>query len=121
MRGNMNTSLKTFKRAFAFLQLILIALAAASVIQAQTSGVDLSFNAVPDKNSTQAANFILQPDNKLLSSVISSGERRCHNRIARLNTDGSLDTTFNCTICDFTLTSAILQSDGKIIVAGNTP
>jgi len=115
----MNTSLKTFKRVFTFVQLILIAFVSASVIEAQTSGVDLSFNAIPEKNSTSTANFILQPDNKVIvfgnfqvvNGVVKS-------QITRLNADGSLDSSFNCAICNFNITNALLQSDGKILISG---
>ncbi|MCA1624667.1 MAG: FG-GAP-like repeat-containing protein [Acidobacteria bacterium] len=116
----MNISLKTFKRIFTFAQLILIAFAAASAIKAQTSGVDLSFNAIPDRNLNTTTNFILQPDNKIIvfgDFQVVNGV--INNRIARLNTDGSVDNTFNCTSCDFTITSAVVQPDGKIIIAGN--
>ena len=42
------------------------------------------------------------------------------NRIARLNTDGSLDTSFNISSgADAEIFSIILQPNGKIIVAGN--
>ena len=42
------------------------------------------------------------------------------NRIARLNTDGSLDGTFNTgTGADNTVSTKAIQSDGKIIIAGN--
>ncbi|MDQ3748295.1 MAG: hypothetical protein M3367_04650, partial [Acidobacteriota bacterium] len=114
--------LKTFfRRIVVFSQLMLIALVLMSTAKAQTSGVDLSFNAVPEKNSTSAANFILQPDNKVIVfgnfQVVNGAVR---NQIARLNPDGSLDATFNCATCDFNISNALLQSDGKIVVSGST-
>jgi len=117
----MNTTQKTYKHIFAFVQLILIAFVATSIIKAQTSGVDLTFNAVPDKNATTATNFILQPDDKIIAFgdfIVVRGI--INNRIARLNPDGSVDNTFNCAVCDFTITSAVAQPDGKIIIAGSS-
>ncbi len=120
---------QTISRNFsAVTKLILLTLILSATLQAQSSSVDLSFNAVPDKNSTSLspspsmANFILQPDNKIIvfgSFQVANGV--VNNGIARLNTDGSLDNTFNCAICNFTITSAILHPDGKIIITvGNT-
>lgn len=44
------------------------------------------------------------------------------NRIVRLNTDGSVDTTFSCTIfptsIDSFLSSVVMQNDGKYLVGG---
>ena len=115
----MNTSLKTFKRIFTFAQLILIAFTVTSVIKAQTSGVDLSFNAVLSKDA-DGGNFTLQPDGKILvfgGFQIVNGVIK--NQIARLNADGSLDNSFDCAACDFSIGSAVVQADGKIVVAGS--
>jgi uncharacterized delta-60 repeat protein len=122
----MKTSVKFLRLSFSFACLILIALIAALAIQAQTSGVDLSFNAVPDKNlpsvpnAPPQVNFILQPDNKIIifgnfqvvGGVVKS-------QIARLNADGSLDNSFNCSDCNLTIDNVVSQADGKIIVSGN--
>ena len=86
-------------------KLFLLTLIFTATIQAQSSSVDLSFNAIPDKNSTSTANFILQPDNKIIvfgNFQVVNGV--INNRIARLNTDGNLDNTFNCATCDFGIT-----------------
>ncbi len=118
----MKFSQQSFKRFSIFLTILLLALAMFDLsINAQTSAVDPTFNAVVDKNSTAPSDFILQPDNK----IIAFGDFQTVNgvlksRIARLNPDGSFDAAFNCTICDFTIGSVLLQPDGKIIVAGGT-
>ncbi|MEI6711238.1 MAG: delta-60 repeat domain-containing protein [bacterium] len=39
------------------------------------------------------------------------------NRVARLNTDGSLDTSFNPGTANHLVRSFSLQSDGKILIA----
>ncbi|MBA3634533.1 MAG: VCBS repeat-containing protein [Acidobacteria bacterium] len=117
----MNTSQTFFKRHFIFMQLILIAFISISAVKAQTSSVDLSFNAIPEKNSTSTANFTLQPDNKIIVfgnfQVVNGAVR---SQIARLNPDGSLDATFNCATCNFNISNALLQPDGKIVVSGST-
>ncbi len=102
--------------------LIFLATCFMAAAHAQTNGVDLSFNSVPEKSATAASDlhFILQPDDKL----IVYGEFQLvngaySNRIARLNPDGTGDRTFNCTSCDFPIASAVLQPDGKIIIAGS--
>jgi uncharacterized delta-60 repeat protein len=65
--------------------------------------------------------MVLQPDGKLViggefTNVL--GEAR--NRIARLNTDGSLDTSFApATIPSGTIWSLALQSDGRILAGGS--
>ncbi len=64
---------QTIARHFsAVTKLFLLTIIVSVSLQAQTSSVDLSFNAVPEKNSivTLTTNFILQPDTKLSFSVI---------------------------------------------------
>ncbi len=57
----MNLSKTIVKRLAIFMQLLLIAFVAVSIVKAQTNSVDLSFNAIPEKNSivTPTTNFIL--------------------------------------------------------------
>jgi uncharacterized delta-60 repeat protein len=90
--------------------------------------VDLSFNAHPSKEliyngSGFNSSLIVQPDGKIL---IYGGIRVINgttvNRIVRLNTDGSIDSSFNCLECNkFYMSNALLQPDGKIIIGGSTP
>ncbi|MEJ7700540.1 MAG: delta-60 repeat domain-containing protein [Pyrinomonadaceae bacterium] len=109
-----------FMRISIFTLVLLMSFVLVSAIKAQSSEVDLSFNAVPSKDSGFSGNFVLQPDGKILAFggfQIVNGVLR--NYIARLNQDGSLDASFNCTACDFPIGSAIVQPDGKIIIAGS--
>ena len=84
-----------------------------------SSSIALSLNA----NITTIA---IQPDQKILiggtfTSVTSSGVPKLINRIARLNTDGTLDTAFSASIgagLNNTPNAIALQSDGKILVGG---
>ncbi|TSJ46272.1 T9SS type A sorting domain-containing protein [Fluviicola chungangensis] len=84
--------------------------------------IDLSFNLGTGFNSWTNA-IALQSDGKIIAGgpfTTCNGVTR--NGIARLNTDGSLDTTFNPGM-GFPFGSSIgsiaVQTDGKIIVAGN--
>jgi uncharacterized delta-60 repeat protein len=116
----MNVSHKFFKRALVFAQLLIIALVSTSIVKAQTtSSVDATFNAVIAKE-VGFNNFTLQPDGKILTFgnfQIVNGLIK--NQIARLNPDGSLDNSFDCTACDFNVGSVVVQPDGKIIIAGS--
>jgi uncharacterized delta-60 repeat protein len=38
--------------------------------------------------------------------------------LVRINTDGSIDSTFNCAGCSFSVTTMALQPDGKYVIAG---
>lgn len=64
---------------------------------------------------------ILQPDNKvIIGGSFSSYNGKAIGRIARLNTDGSLDTTFNSgTGTNNSVWIVASQPDGKIIIGGS--
>lgn len=100
-------------------KLFLLTVIFSATLQAQSSSVDLSFNAVVSKD-INGGNFTLQPDGKILVfgnfQVVNGAVK---NQIARLNADGSLDNSFDCAACDFVIGSAIVQPDGKIFVAGS--
>nr|MDQ3373981.1 FG-GAP-like repeat-containing protein [Acidobacteriota bacterium] len=112
-----------FMRISIFTLVLLMSFVLVSTIKAQFSQVDLSFNALVSTDgglNSFNGNFTLQPDGKILvfgNFQVINGVLK--NRIARLNPDGSLDNSFNCAACDFEITSAVVQSDGKIIVAGS--
>jgi len=82
--------------------------------------LDTTFN-----NGTGANNYvfktILQPDGKIIiGGDFTSYNGTTRNRVARLNTDGTLDTSFNPGLgaSDDVWTIA-LQPDGKIIIGGS--
>ena len=82
--------------------------------------LDTSF--VSGLDSGSGANGVyLQSDGKAI--VIGDFEKYTNvsrNRIARVNSDGTLDTTFNPgTGANFTVITAAIQSDGKIMIGGN--
>ncbi len=65
--------------------------------------------------------FALQQDGKILiGGYFIDYNNTSRNRIARLNVDGSLDTTFNLGAgADGTIRSVALQQDGKVLIAGD--
>lgn len=71
--------------------------------------------------NSNISSIIVQTDGKILvCGGFTSFNGITMNRIARLNTDGSLDTTFNSgTGFNSTTNSIDIQSDGKILVGGN--
>ena len=61
----------------------------------------------------------VQPDGKILiGGIFTSVLGVTRNNIARLNTDGTLDTAFNPNANDVVYSIAV-QADGKILVGGN--
>ena len=81
--------------------------------------LDTSFNAGTGANSS-INNVTLLPDGKILiGGYFSEYNGTACGRIARLNADGSLDTSFNTgTGADNFISSVALQTDGKIIIGG---
>ena len=76
---------------------------------------------VPAPGTNDAVNIVIpQPDGKVIAAgrfTFANGVAR--NRIARFNSNGSLDTTFDPgTGADGEITAAVLQPDGRIVVAG---
>ena len=99
---------------------------------AQPGTIDLTFNPTDVGSGNGANNDVLttsiQSDGKIIiggSFTTYNGNSR--NGIARLNTDGTLDATFNpgtgpsypMTIGNVGVSTTSIQSDGKIIIGGN--
>jgi uncharacterized delta-60 repeat protein len=81
--------------------------------------LDATFN--PGTGANDVVNTIaIQNDGKIIiGGWFTNYNGTVRNRIARLNTDGSLDVTFNPgTGADKTVYSTSLQSNGKIIIGG---
>ena len=86
----------------------------------ETDGtLDVPFNAGDFSNGRVLASA-LQPDGKLLiAGPFSKVHGVTRHSIARLDTDGTLDLSFNPGIgSDFGVTGLILQTDGKVIIFG---
>lgn len=83
--------------------------------------LDNTFNAGTGFNQS-VSTLAIQPDGKILvGGYFTSYNGTTRNRIARLNPDGTLDNTFNTTGAGFdsSPSSLVVQSDGKILVAGD--
>ena len=80
---------------------------------------DASFNAGTGANST-VETIAVQPNGKVLvGGSFSSFNDATHNRIARLNSNGSLDTGFSIgTGANGTVYAIAVQTDGRILVGG---
>jgi uncharacterized delta-60 repeat protein len=81
--------------------------------------IDASF--VPAPGTNDAVNAVIpQPDGKVIVvGRFTQANNVGRNRIARFNFNGSLDTSFDPgTGADAEITAAVLQSDGRIVVAG---
>ncbi|HET6226968.1 MAG TPA: T9SS type A sorting domain-containing protein [Bacteroidia bacterium] len=83
--------------------------------------IDPTFNAGGvGANGYYIAKVVIQPDGKIIIvGSITSYNGVTVNKIARLNSDGTLDTTFNSgSAVDKGIYSISLQQDGKIIIGG---
>ena len=68
--------------------------------------------------SSSVFSIALQPDGKvLIAGFFTSVGGQTRNRVARLNSDGTLDTTFDPNV-NSTVRSIALQPDGKILIGG---
>lgn len=110
--------MKLAKSIFLFFTVIVCSF---SVFAQGDPGVDLSFRASVSKEAAiLSLSQALQPDGKIIVwGQFSASAENQQNRILRLNTDGSIDTSFNCSACSFFISSVLVQPDGKIIVAGS--
>ena len=93
-----------------------------SIIRLNTGGtIDNTFTIGSGFDGGFVLSIVVQPDNKILvGGNFSSYSGVTHNNIIRLNSNGTVDNTFN-TGTGFTggVASMILQSDGKILIGGS--
>ncbi|MFO0398403.1 MAG: delta-60 repeat domain-containing protein, partial [Sphingobacteriia bacterium] len=81
--------------------------------------LDTSFDPGTGTNN-EVSEIILQPDGKMfIAGIFTSYNGTFRNRLARLNIDGSLDTSFNPGVAtdDFVL-ELVVQHDGKVLIGG---
>lgn len=90
------------------------------IIRLNTDGtIDSGFNVGTGANNTVSA-IAVQPDGKIIiGGNFTNYNGVAKNRIARLNSDGSLDVSFTGTGANNLVAAIVLQSDGKIIIGGN--
>src|SRR6266403_883665 len=113
-----------FRRVFLVFVLVLsgaaVCTAAPTPTPSPTPGqLDTTF--VPAPGTNDAVNVVIpQPDGKVIAAGrFTFANNIARNRIARFNFNGSLDTTFDPgTGADGEITAAVLQPDGRIVVAG---
>jgi len=115
-----------FRRVFLVFVLVLsgavstVGAAAPTPTPTPTPGkLDTTF--VPAPGTNDAVNVVIpQPDGKVIAAGrFTFANNVLRNRIARFNFDGSLDTSFDPgTGADGEITAAVLQPDGRIVVAG---
>lgn len=91
---------------------------------AQVSSVDLTFSAVPSVKITGdnalGKGIVIQPDGKqLIWGGNFAVDGFAKGRLARLNADGTVDTSFAYCDCLATVSNAAVQTDGKILVGGS--
>ena len=106
---------------------IIVFLLFSSHIFSQTATTDSNFNPEDigfgngDGANSVVSSSAVQPDGKIIiGGKFTSYNGTARNRIARLNSDGTIDTSFNIgTGVDNTITDIILQPDGKIIIGGD--
>jgi uncharacterized delta-60 repeat protein len=111
------------------LQLTLIALFCllSNFSYAQPGTIDTSFNPTDtgfgngDGSNFDVYSIAVQGDGKMIiGGLFTNYNGFVINRIARLNADGSLDTTFNIgTGANGAISSIALQGDGKILIGGD--
>ena len=91
-----------------------------SVARANSDGsLDISFDPGTGANSAVRTSAIQSDGKILIGGEFTSYNTTAINRIARLNSDGSIDATFNTgTGANNTVWSTVIQSDGKIIIGG---
>ncbi len=82
-------------------------------------GIDTSFIRPDQGPNNYVYAIALQSDGKIIiaGSFTTYNGFSC-NRLARINSDGSLDATFNATLSGDFVTTIAIQSDGKILVGG---
>ena len=80
-----------------------------------------AFNPVLDANSSAINAIALQPDGKILiGGFFATVNGTSRTSVARLNSDGSLDATFNVMLgVNSTVRSIPVQTDGKIMLGGS--
>ena len=91
------------------------------IIRLNSNGsLDTTFNIVSGPNSS-INEIVIQPDGKILiGGIFTAVGEIVRSRIARLNADGTLDTSFNPgSGANLTIQTIALQPDGKVLVGGD--
>src|SRR5688572_27221856 len=112
---NKSNLVRTIIRA---LSLLLLVGALSNNSSAAPGDVDLSFDTDPGINGTVNA-VVVQPDGKvIIGGQFTMVKGLLRTNLARLNADGSGDSTFNAAPPNAPVYSLALQTDGKALVGG---
>jgi len=89
------------------------------ITYAQSGALDLTFNVGSGVNGNVYATAIQVDGKIIIGGIFSAYNGDTLNCLARLNTDGSLDTTFHIgTGANWSVYFCVIQSDGKILIGG---
>lgn len=101
-------------------------LATSIITKGQGQGsIDYTFNSIDQYSASGANNQVramaVQPDGKIIiAGNFTNYNGTAINRVVRINTDGSIDLSFNIgSGANAIVHAAVVQSDGKILIAGN--
>ncbi len=84
-----------------------------------TGALDTTFDPGTGTNDEVSAIAIQPSDGKvLIGGTFTTVNGATHHRLARLNTNGSVDSAFNPDIGDGAVLAIAVQSDGKILIGG---
>jgi uncharacterized delta-60 repeat protein len=91
------------------------------IVRINTDGtLDTGFDPATGADNTISAFAILSDGKILIAGWFTTYNGTARNRIARINTDGTLDTGFDPgTGAGSSMSSMAIQSDGKILIGGN--
>ena len=108
------------KQKFMRIPLLFALIISSFMLKAQTGTLDSSFT-IGDGPSSSVETIALQPDGKILiGGLFTSYDGSSINRLARLNSDGSLDTSFNIGTGPSGVVHKIkVLANGKIFIAGS--
>ena len=120
--GNLSSGSFWFLKSIFIFVSVFVLFGMSQEARAQQAGaLDPSFlNGRVNGANNEILDIVIQSDGKsIITGSFTEYNTVSRNRIARINADGSLDTTFNPgTGADNNINSASVQSDGKIVIGG---
>ncbi|MEO7312405.1 MAG: delta-60 repeat domain-containing protein [Chitinophagaceae bacterium] len=119
MKTSFSYFLRLFLSLFISIAFVIPAFSQAGSNDATFNSTDQGFGSGDGANGTITA-AVIQSDGKIIiAGAFNTYNGTARNYITRLNTDGSLDASFNPgTGPNSTIQTAAIQTDGKIIIAG---
>lgn len=90
-----------------------------AVVYASPAGIDFSFSSIFEESAT-IVDIELQPNGKILAGGTFRVRNSSRRDLVRLNSDGSLDASFNPPNAFFNVRSLLLLPDGRVYVGGSS-